>query len=151
MLRLPLEVKQGRLATLDKVEQSIASFIEQIINTPLGSCPADLNFGFLLSALRFEIINEKEGVVYNTMHNSKNESTTALSRYAKKISGSSKNLNTFAQELSNSISLSEPRLKDVNVSMLYLREEHNLYIVVNAVIVATNKDFEYKTSIKVWN
>ena len=151
MLRLPLEIKQGQLATVDKLEKSIASFIEQIINTPLGSCVSDPDFGFLLSALRFEIINEKEGVVYNTMQSAKNESPSALSRYAKKISGSSKNLNTFAQELSNAISLSEPRLKDVNVSMLYLREEHNLYIVVNAVIVATNKDFEYKTSIKVWN
>ena len=70
--------------------------------------------------------------------------------YDKKISGSSNNLNTFAAELKQTIGTYEKRLKDVSVSMTYIREERKIYVTVKGVIVENGADYQYLTVINVW-
>ena len=71
--------------------------------------------------------------------------------YEKKISGSSKNLNTFAAELKEAIIKYEKRLQDVSVSISYIREERLLYVVVKGVLSSTKERYRYLTTIKIWN
>ena len=71
--------------------------------------------------------------------------------YDKKISGSSKSINTFASELKDSIIKYERRLEDVSVSMTYIREERQIYITIKGVIVSTKENYVYKQTIRVWN
>ena len=65
--RIPLIVNRGTLATFTKIEDSIDAHIKLLLTTPLGSCVSDPNFGFILNNLRFEIFNENEGVVLNSV------------------------------------------------------------------------------------
>ena len=68
-----------------------------------------------------------------------------------KMSGSSKNINTFASELKEAIAKYEPRLSDVSTTMTYVREEKKIYVAVKGVIVETGKDYQYQTIIRIWN
>jgi predicted component of type VI protein secretion system len=71
--------------------------------------------------------------------------------YDKKISGSSKSINTFAAELKTAITKYEDRLEKITVSMTYIREERLIYITVKGVIISTKEDYIYDQVIKVWN
>jgi predicted component of type VI protein secretion system len=73
------------------------------------------------------------------------------SLYELKISGSSKNLNTFASELKDAITKYEKRLTDVAVSMTYIREERRIYISVKGVIPSTMERYQFTTTINIWN
>lgn len=145
---IPLSINKNKLDRVDNVEQSINSYIELLLSTPCHSCTADPQFGFIFNNLRFEIFDENEGVVYNS---EKADSSDVLVLYNKKISGSSKNLNTFAFELQNVIQGYEKRLSDVTVTMSYIREHKKIYINIKGVIVATSANYQYTTSISVWN
>lgn len=151
MIATPLKILSGSLEPAASLTSAIDQSITQLINTPVGACPCDRDYGFGLSALRFEIINEKEGVVYNSAASKDAGKASPLGEYSKKISGNSKNLNTFAADLKAAIGKYESRLTDVNVSMAYRREERKLHIVIKGLIEATNAKYEYQTSIKVWN
>lgn len=159
MIAAPLQITDGALRRTASVRSSIDCAISSLINTPLGTCMCDRDYGFGLGALRFEIINEKEGVVLNSSLPAGDGAAEGApgAEYTKKISGNSKNLNTFAAELKAAIDRYEPRLRDTGVSMTYRREERKLYIVIRGLIVqAEGADpakakYEYTTSIKVWN
>ena len=71
--------------------------------------------------------------------------------YDKKISGSSKSINTFAAELKLAIEEYEKRLENIAVSMTYIREERQIYITVKGVLAETKEDYVYNQIIKVWN
>ena len=71
--------------------------------------------------------------------------------YDKKISGSSKSINTFAAELKEMIEEYEKRLENIAVSMTYIREERQIYITVKANFVDTKEEYVYNQNIKVWN
>jgi predicted component of type VI protein secretion system len=71
--------------------------------------------------------------------------------YDKKISGSSRSINTFAAELKAAIVQYEQRLDKVSVSMTYIREERKIYITVKGTIVSTGEDYTYNQTIRVWN
>ena len=95
------------------------------------------------------MFNENEGVVYDSgdtdfMNNIQNI-------YDKKISGSSKSINTFAAELKSAIEKYETRLENIAVAMTYIREERRIYITVKGTIVDTKEDYNYNQTIKVWN
>ena len=75
--------------------------------------------------------------------------TTEL--YEKKISGSSKNLNTFAAELKESIRKYEKRLQNPTVSMTYIREERLIYVTVKGIIAVSGEKYQYTTTIRIWN
>ena len=141
---IPLQVETGIFATYTDVKESIDAHIELLLTTPVGSCISDPNFGFILNNLRFEILNENEGVVLNT-----EEERSDL--YDKKVSGSSRNINTFAIELKQLIEHYEPRLEEVLVTMSYVREHRKIYITIKGVITETQTNYQYQTSIRIWN
>ena len=141
--RIPLQINSGVLATYTDVKESIDAHVELLLTTPVGSCVSDPNFGFILNNLRFEIFNENEGVVLNA-----DEDPSEL--YEKKVSGSSRNVNTFAIELKQLIEHYEPRLEDVLVTMSYVREYRKIYITIKGVIIETQTNYQYQTSIRIW-
>lgn len=148
-ISIPLQLTQKGLSRNDKLKQAIDAVIRLIITTERFSTPADPQFGFVFNNLRFEIFNENEGVVFDsgdtdTMINIHNI-------YDKKISGSSKSLNTFAAELKKAIEEYENRLENINVSMTYIREERQIYITVKGIISETKEEYVYNQTIKVWN
>ncbi len=149
-ISLPLYIKEKGLGRDEKTEEAINSFITLLLNTPCESCVADPEFGFIFNNLRFEIFNENEGVVFDsedTVHDNNNPNDL----YVKKISGTSKNLNTFASELKSAIQKYEKRLTNISVSMTYIREEKNIYVTVQGFIPSVEKEYKYNTTIKIWN
>lgn len=141
---IPLKIKAGTLATYAYVKDSIDAHVELLLTTPVGSCISDPNFGFILNNLRFEIFNENEGVVLNS-----EEEHSDL--YEKKVSGSSRNVNTFAIELKQLIERYEQRLEDVQVTMSYIREHRRIYITVRGIISQTQTNYSYQTCMRVWH
>ena len=146
----PLRIDKGKLQKFTDPILSINNFLDLLINTPCGSTPCDTAFGFIFNNLRFEIFDENEGVVFDSkdiLHD-KNDSSNL---YNKKISGTSKSINAFAQILKKSIVDYEKRLTNVNVSMTYVRETRLIYITVKGYIPAIDKEYTYHNNIKIWN
>ena len=148
-IRIPLQLTRKGLGVNDKQKEAIDAVIYLIITTERFSTPADPGFGFVFNNLRFEMFNENEGVVYDSgdtdfMSNIQNI-------YDKKISGSSKSINTFAAELKSAIEKYETRLENIAVSMTYIREERQIYITVKAIIADTKDEYIYNQTIRVWN
>lgn len=149
-IETPLHVSDGKIKTTNKIVESIDAFLSLLIMTPQCESIANRQFGFLFNNLRFEIFNENEGIVYNSSKDeSQEQSSTNV--YNKKISGSSKSLNTFAAELKKVIERYEKRLYDVSVTISYIRDERMIYITVKGLIVRTNEKYRYLTTLKVWN
>ncbi len=133
----------------DDLKRSIDANVYLIITTERFSTPADPQFGFVFNNLRFEMFNENEGVVFDS--GDTDTMSNIQGAYDKKISGSSKSINTFAAELKTAITKYENRLERISVSMTYIREERLIYITVKGVIVSTKEDYIYDQTIKVWN
>ena len=148
-ISLPLQVGSRGLTREEKLKKSLDASISLILSTPLFSTPADPQFGFVFNNLRFEMFNENEGVVYDSGDTDYMDGLQGI--YDKKISGSSKSINTFASELKESIIKYERRLEDVSVSMTYIREERQIYITIKGVIISTKENYVYKQTIRVWN
>ena len=140
---IPLTIRKGRLENENR-KDSIDSHIELLLSTPEGGCVSDPEFGFVFNNLRFEIFDENEGVVLNS-----DSDQSAL--YEKKISGTSRNVNTFAVELKRQIEKYEQRLSEVQVTMAYIREHRKIYITVRGIISETRTEYQYQTSLNVWN
>ena len=140
---IPLTIRKGRLGNENR-KDSIDSHIELLLSTPEGGCISDPKFGFVFNNLRFEIFDENEGVVLNS-----DSDRSAL--YEKKISGTSRNVNTFAVELKRQIEKYEQRLSEVQVTMAYIREHRKIYITVRGIISETRAEYQYQTSLNVWN
>ena len=147
-IAIPFRIVKGGLQRTDDLRNAIDSALSLLMTTHCGSCVADPEYGFIFNNLRFEIFDENEGVVYDSAGTGAPSGMDGL--YAKKISGSSKNLNTFAAELKQTIETYEKRLDDVSVSMTYVREERRIYVKVKALIAETGKDYEYQSIINVW-
>ena len=147
-ISIPLNIKKGRLVTSKKVTEAINSYVSMLMRTSRHITSIDPEFGFVFNNLKFENFNEKEGVVSGSDSGS-NNLTDGL--YGKKISGTSKNLNTFAAELKEAISQYEKRLTDVSVNMTYIREERRIYMNIKGTILATKEPYRYATTIKVWH
>lgn len=148
-ISIPLRIAGGTLARTEDPKQAIDNAIGLLMSTPCYSAAADPAYGFIFNNLRFEIFDENEGVVYNSSGSRRlKEGWEGL--YDKKISGSSNNLNTFAAELKETIEAYEKRLKNVSVSMTYIREERKIYVTVKGVIAETGKKYLYSTIINVW-
>ena len=140
---IPLNIRKGRLGNENR-KDSIDSHIELLLSTPEGGCISDPEFGFVFNNLRFEIFDENEGVVLNS-----DSDRSAL--YEKKISGTSRNVNTCAVELKRQIEKYEQRLSEVQVTMAYIREHRKIYITVRGIISETRAEYQYQTSLNVWN
>lgn len=149
-IRLPLEVGKNGLVRERNIKTSIDEMLRMLITTPQHASVADPGFGFVFNNLSFENFNENEGVVYNNNPDMEDLSET-MGLYDKKISGSSKNLNTFASELRETIEQYETRLEQPVVSMTYIQQERRIFVVVKAVIAETHTPYVYQTIIKIWN
>ncbi len=144
----PLEIITGSISRTDNLKESIDSFLEILLTSACGDCCIDPEFGFIFNNMRFEIFNEREGTIYNST-SIEGEEEDEL--YTKKISGNSKNINTFATNLKETIMKYEPRLTDVSATMSYVRDERKIYITVTGVIIDTREKYKYDTTLKIWS
>ena len=148
-ISLPLRVDAKGLSREEKLKKSLNASISLILSTPRFNTPADPEFGFVFNNLRFEMFNENEGVVYDSGDTDSMDGIQGI--YDKKISGSSKSINTFAAELKEAVVKYEKRLEDITVSMTYIREERLIYITVKGTIISTKENYVFKHVIRVWN
>ena len=148
-ISIPLQLTAKGLQRDDDLKRSIDANVYLIITTERFSTPADPQFGFVFNNLRFEMFNENEGVVFDS--GDTDTMSNIQGAYDKKISGSSKSINTFAAELKTAITKYEERLEKISVSMTYIREERLIYITVKGIIVSTKEEYVYDQTIKVWN
>lgn len=144
----PIGIAKNGLLRADNEKEAINSFLNLLLNTTCGDCCSDPQFGFVFNNLRFEIFNEQQGVIYNS---DPDADQTEGGLYSKKISGNSRNLNTFSAELKEAIERYEHRLENVQTTMSYVRTERKIYITVTGIISATQEKYKYETILKIWN
>jgi len=144
----PLYITKNGLQQAATLKESIDSFLALLLSTTCGESCIDPHFGFVFNNMRFEIFNEQQGVVYNSAPEDK---TQDESLYSKKISGNSRNLNTFAAELKETVERYEQRLEDVNATMSYVRNERRIYVTITGIIAETKEKYSYETTLKIWN
>ena len=147
---IPLQIKKGAVLLVDDVKKSIDRHISLLMQTSYYSWAADPYYGFVLRNLRFEIFNEKEGTIYDSVSKSTDQQFS-LSIYKMKVTGTSNNLSTFAAELKSSIEHYEPRLQNVATAMTYVREERKIYVSVKGFLPELEEDYLFETIIKIWN
>lgn len=144
-LTTPLYISNGKLSRTPDTKESIDQAIELLLHTPVGSVPTDPDYGFALTGLMFENFDEAQGTVYD----GGTEEEKPI--YHLKLSGSSKNLQTFASELNEAIKTYEPRLRDVSTVMTYIRQNRTIIVAIRGMIAKNKALYEYRTTIKVWN
>lgn len=144
-LSLPLNIERGNIQYAASLKQAIDMHLDLMLTTPLGGSAADPEMGFILNNLKFEIFDEKEGVVLDSTAQDKS------GVYDKKLSGSSRNMNTFAIDLKNLIEKYENRLSDLSVTMSYIREHKKIYIVIKGTITKTGAEYKYQNTIDIWS
>lgn len=142
-LRIPLQVHKGRLSRDNNIKEAIDANIAVIINTPVGTVPCDPVFGFSLQKLRFEMINEMRGTVYSGLDDKNPD-------YDKKMSGTSKNIQTFAADLNDALRQYEPRLSNTDVSLTYIPQSKTIVIIVKGTIRDTDEDYKYTDTMRLW-
>ena len=147
-LLTPIDLTKHGLQRTSSIKEAIDAFLNLLLSTTCGESPIDPQFGFIFNNMRFEIFNEREGVVYNSQPSDDVEES---SLYSKKISGNSKNFNTFATDLRMAILKYEPRLENVTATMSYIREERKVYVTVTGNITETKEKYQYETILNIWN
>ena len=147
-LLTPINLTKYGLQRTSSVKEAIDAFLNLLLSTTCGESPIDPQFGFIFNNMRFEIFNEREGVVYNSQPSEEVEENDL---YSKKISGNSKNFNTFATDLRAAIMKYEPRLENVAATMSYIREERKVYVTVTGNITETKEKYQYETILNIWN
>ncbi len=143
----PLEIVRGNILRTDNLKESIDAFLEILLTSACGDCCIDPEFGFIFNNMRFEIFNERDGTIYNSLSN--DEDIEDL--YTKKVSGNSKNINTFATDLKEVIQKYEYRLSDVSATMSYVRDERKIYVMVTGIITDIQEKYKYETTLKIWS
>ena len=144
----PLKIALGGIARTNSVKESIDAFLEILLTSACGDCCIDPEFGFIFNNMRFEIFNEREGTIFNS---SPTEGEVNNEIYNKKVSGNSKNINTFATDLKEVVMKYEQRLTDVVATMSYVRDERNIYITVTGIIADTQEKYKFDTTLKIWS
>lgn len=147
-LSIPLEVKKKGFAREKNLKKSLDESLYMLLTTPRYNNMSDPEYGFVFNNMRFEIFDEHEGVIYNSGDTMYDRGIKDV--YNKKISGSSKNMNTFAAELKEVVKNYEKRLSDVAVTMTYIREERLIYVTIKGVIIQTKEDYVFTSTLKVW-
>ena len=134
------------MAQAKNLKEAIDTFIELLLTTPCQSSVADRQFGFIFNNLKFEIFNENEGVIYNSATEEED-----LELYDKKVSGSSRSVNTFAIELKKAIETYEKRLTNISVTMSYIKNLKKIHVNIEGTLRETNEAYKYTTSLNIWN
>ncbi len=147
-LSIPLQVKKKGFAREKSLKKSLDESLYMLLTTPRYNNMSDPEYGFIFNNMRFEIFDEHEGVIYNSGDTIYDRGIKDV--YNKKISGSSKNMNTFASELKEVVKNYEKRLSDVAVTMTYIREERLIYVTIKGVIIQTKEDYVFTSTLRVW-
>ncbi len=147
-LSIPLEVKKKGFAREKSLKKSLDESLYMLLTTPRYNNMSDPEYGFVFNNMRFEIFDEHEGVIYNSGDTMYDRGIKDV--YNKKISGSSKNMNTFAAELKEVVKNYEKRLNEVAVTMTYIREERLIYVTIKGVIIQTKEDYVFTSTLRVW-
>lgn len=147
-LSIPLEVKKKGFAREKSLKKSLDESLYMLLTTPRYNNMSDPEYGFVFNNMRFEIFDEHEGVIYNSGDTMYDRGIKDI--YNKKISGSSKNMNTFAAELKEVVKNYEKRLNEVAVTMTYIREERLIYVTIKGVIIQTKEDYVFTSTLRVW-
>lgn len=147
-LSIPLEVTKTGLAKEKVIKKSLDESLHMLLTTARNNNVCDPQYGFVFNNMRFEIFDEHEGVIYNSGDTIYESGMQDL--YSKKISGSSKNMNTFAAELKEVVKQYEKRLDDVSVTMTYIREERLIYITIKGTVILTKEDYVFTYTMRVW-
>lgn len=147
-LSIPLEVKKKGFAREKSLKKSLDESLYMLLTTPRYNSLSDPEYGFVFNNMRFEIFDEHEGVIYNSGDTIYDRGIKDI--YNKKISGSSKNMNTFAAELKEVVKNYEKRLSDIAVTMTYIREERMIYVTVKGIIVQTKEEYVFTSTLRVW-
>lgn len=142
-IRIPLQVVGGRIDRYKSLKEAIDTSLTMLLNTPIGSVPSNPHYGFTLQTLRFERVNETQGTIYTGV-----DDTNPV--YDKKMSGTSKNMQTFAADLNEAVRLYEPRLGNTNVSMTYVAKSKTIVIVIKGIITETKEDYIFTSTVKLW-
>ena len=117
----PIGIKKGELLQAKSDKEAIDAFMNMLLNS---------------------------GVLYNSLPD---EDVDEDDLYTKKISGNSKNINTFATELKTAVERYETRLENVTATMSYVREERKVYVTVTGIIRSTQEKYKYDTILNIWN
>jgi predicted component of type VI protein secretion system len=147
-LSIPLEVKKKGFAREKSLKKSLDESLYMLLTTPRYNNMSDPEYGFVFNNMRFEIFDEHEGVIYNSGDTMYDRGIKDV--YNKKISGSSKNMNTFAAELKEVVKNYEKRLNEVAVTMTYIREERLIYVTIKGIIIQTKEDYVFTSTLRVW-
>lgn len=147
-LSIPLEVKKKGFAREKSLKKSLDESLYMLLTTPRYNNMSDPEYGFVFNNMRFEIFDEHEGVIYNSGDTMYDRGIKDI--YNKKISGSSKNMNTFAAELKEVVKNYEKRLNEVAVTMTYIREERLIYVTIKGIITQTKEDYVFTSTLRVW-
>ena len=147
-LSIPLEVKKKGFAREKSLKKSLDESLYMLLTTPCYNSLSDPEYGFVFNNMRFEIFDEHEGVIYNSGDTIYDRGIKDI--YNKKISGSSKNMNTFAAELKEVVKNYEKRLSDIAVTMTYIREERMIYVTVKGTIIQTKEEYVFTSTLRVW-
>lgn len=147
-LSIPLEVKKKGFAREKSLKKSLDESLYMLLTTPRYNSLSDPEYGFVFNNMRFEIFDEHEGVIYNSGDTIYDRGIKDI--YNKKISGSSKNMNTFAAELKEVVKNYEKRLNDIAVTMTYIREERMIYVTVKGIIIQTKEEYVFTSTLRVW-
>lgn len=139
-IKIPLELSTHGFVRESDLKKSVDNSLRILLTTPLGGCPTMPDYGFLFNNLSFENFNENEGIVSGQ--------SGAL---AKRISGTSKNSNTFAYELCQQIASFEKRILDPEVSMAYVRRDRIILVEVKGFLNDPEVPYQYNSVIKIWN
>lgn len=148
-IKIPLSIGTGALQLSNNLENAVTESLELLLSTPLGCCAIDENYGFVFNNMAFENFNENDGTIFNT-HPERDGFGEHFGLYNKKISGSSKNISTFAADLKGAIQKYEKRLEHPSVAMTYMREERSIHILIKGAIVELDKPYQHKFVYRLW-
>lgn len=138
-LKLPLDILSGGLSRQEDEKASIDAMVTMLITASKSDCIADPELGFVFNSFAFENFNEREGrIAYCDAADDK------------KLSGTSRSVDTFAAELCNCIRKYEPRLKDIVTTMTYISKDKTIYIEIKGTVKSTMTPYLYSTTIRVW-
>ncbi len=159
-IKIPFHINKGEIETEKEDNQSINKFIELIVSSYWRSFKPESDFGFGFKNFKFEIFDEINGTILNKKISEKFYNKTNGKRipdfntdnnYTKKINETSKNSNSFACDLKNTIEKYECRLKDVYVDMKYTQKEKMITLFIKGKINnEKGNDYTHEISFQVW-
>lgn len=136
------------------LEMSIDTFINMVVSSERGCCKADPDFGFAFEDYHYAAFSTERSEFFKTLATDTNNKTLASitdPMYDRTIIGSSKNTDTFAETLKNTIERYEKRLTDVSVTIDYMITDKVLCIEVNATINDdTRNPYQHRIYSQIW-